>query len=102
MAHMDIAVAINCREKILVECDREIISGLCECIPDMFDYVDEDSIRRYSVKEIKSNKKLLTSVYGYFSSYQSFTKDLSDRSIDDGLLYGMDDDDLVYIVDCHE
>lgn len=50
MAHMDIAIAINRCEKTLAECDREIISSLCAHIPDIFDYVDEDSIRRYSVK----------------------------------------------------
>ncbi len=102
MAHMDIAIAINRCEKTLAECDREIISSLCAHIPDIFDYVDEDSIRRYSVKEIKENKELLATVYGYFSSYRDFCQDLSDKAIADGLLYGMADDDFVYIVDCHE
>ena len=102
MAHVFVAVAIERVDRSTKACDRATINELYEHVPDMFDYVDEESLERYDVKTIKEQQEILSKVYGYFSRYGDFNTDLSDDSISNGLLYGLNDDDFIYIVDCHE
>ncbi len=102
MAHVYIAAAMERGDRSREKCDRAVINALYEHVPDMFDYVDEDSLERYDVKTIKEKREILSDVYGYFSKYGDFNTDLSNESVDNGLLYGLNDDDYIYIVDCHE
>lgn len=102
MAHVYVAVAIERGDKAIKTCDCAAINELYEYVPDMFDYVDEESLERYEVKTIKAQQEILSKVYGYFSKYGDFNTDLSNESINDGLLCGLNDDDFIYIVDCHE
>lgn len=102
MAHVYVAAAMARGDKIPEKCDRAVINELYDHVPDMFDYVDEESLERYDVKTIKENRDILSKVYGYFSKYGDFNTDLSNESVNTGLLYGLNDDDLIYIVDCHE
>ena len=102
MAHVYVAVAMERGDKTTKACDCAVINELYEHVPDMFDYVDEETLERYDVKTIKEQTDILSKVYGYFSKYGDFNTDLSTESVNDGLLYGLNDDDYIYIVDCHE
>lgn len=102
MAHVYVAVAMGRGDKTTETCDSAVLNELYEHVPDMFDYVDEETLERYDVKTIKEQKDILSEVYGYFSKYGDFNTDLSNESINNGLLYGLNDDDFIYIVDCHE
>ncbi len=102
MAHVYVAVAMERGDKTQKACDSAVLNELYEHVPDIFDYVDEESLERYEVKTIKAQQEILSKVYGYFSKYGDFNTDLSSESINNSLLYGLDDYDLVYIVDCHE
>ncbi len=102
MAHVYVAVAMERGDKTTKACDCAVINELYEHVPDMFDYVDEETLECYDVKTIKEQTDILSKVYGYFSKYGDFNTDLSTESVNDGLLYGLNDDDYIYIVDCHE
>lgn len=102
MAHVYVAVAMERGDKTTEACDSAVLNTLYEHVPDMFDYVDEESMERYDVKTIKEQKDILSKVYGYFSKYGDFNTNLSNESIKNSLLYELKETDFVYIVDCHE
>ena len=102
MGHVNIAVSLWRQGRTKEKCAQEAYFELCKYIPDLFDYVDDEKMEYYTVKEIRENKNILAKVTAYFTPYASNNKDLSEESIEQGLLYGLADDDYVYILDCHE
>ncbi|WP_297967687.1 hypothetical protein [uncultured Anaerovibrio sp.] len=60
MAHVYIAVAMERGDRSTKTCDCAVINELYEHVPDMFDYVDEETLERYDVKTIKEQKDILS------------------------------------------
>jgi|GEM_PF-4198922 len=102
MAHVYIAVAVARKDRKDKDCYNDAFNLLCEYIPAYFDYVDEDDVCQYTVEEVRNNKEILTNVYAYFTEYESYSKDLNDWNIENGLLWNLRADDLIYIFHCHE
>ncbi len=99
--HMNIGVAIDKSKFEGQNLDDVVINILCERIPDLFDYISDDTMVTYTVSQVKNNEEIIKSLYGYFDPFQAYCTDFSPRAIYNGFLDNLDDDDLVYVVDCH-
>lgn len=100
--HFDVAVAIKRARKNEQQLEEEMIDFLCERIPDILDSFDSDNMQRMTVSQFRrKQKELVQTLYGYFDQYGSYSTNLSDFSIQGGLLCGMTNHDYIYIVDCH-
>ena len=99
--HVKIAVAVKKSEHDLKQIDDAVISILCERIPDLFDYIDDDNMERITVSQFQKRKNLIQTLYGYFDKFACYSTNLSDAQIQNGLLYDMNELDYIYIVDCH-
>ena len=99
--HMYIGVAIDKSEFKGQNLDDVVINILCERIPDLFDYIDDDNMVSHTISEVKNNEEIIKNLYGYFDPFQAYSEDFSPEAIKDGFLYGLQDDDLIYVVNCH-
>ena len=99
--HMYIGVAVDKSKFEGQSLDDVVINILCERIPDLFDYIDDDHMVSYSVSHVKNNADIIENLYGYFDPFQSYSKNFSPEAIKDGFFYSLQDDDLIYVVNCH-
>ena len=99
--HFNVAVAIKRTGKNKKQLEEMVIDILCERIPDLLDTFDSDNMKRMTVSQFRKRKGVVQTLYGYFDQYRSYSTNLTESSIQDGLLYNMDDHDYIYIVDCH-
>lgn len=99
--HMYIGVAVDKSKFEGQNLDDIVINILCKHIPDLFDYIDDDNMVSYSVRHVKDNVDIIENLYGYFDPFQSYSENFSPEAIKKGFLYNLQDDDLIYVVNCH-
>ena len=111
MGLVKVAVAIaldDHRKESIQSFDIAAVTVLSNRIPDLFDYVcDENPMAIYTVKQLQGNQDVLEKVYGYFDRYGCFSGELdantskNSEELFGDLWIGLNNDDLIYLIEVH-